>query len=134
MKALISIFIVLLFVFVVWKVWDYWDRVSTEREQAAERAKRPFDPQSLPGLDSKFENSLQEALGQKDPDALKIWLDRHRPVVKDPRLAWIELDYVQLIAPRNPVEAKKVFNAVKERSPEEARVNKRIQELEKIYQ
>jgi hypothetical protein len=133
MKALTSVFIVLLFVFVVWKVWDYWDRVSQEKEAQAEAAKKPLEPRSLPGLDYKFENSLQEAQN-RGADGLKAWLEAYRKATKDPRLAWIELDYVQLVAPQNPGEAKRVFATVKERTQPDSPVYRRVKELEKTYQ
>lgn len=134
MKALTTILILFLVGFVVYKVWDYWDRVNKEKELAVEREKRPFDPRSLAGLDYKFESSLQEAMNKNDPDALKAWLTQYQPVLKDPRLAWIELDYVQLLTPRNPLEAKKVFATVKARIDEYSPVYKRVKALEKTYE
>jgi hypothetical protein len=133
MKALTSILILFILIFGVWKVWDYWDRVSTERELAEEKAKKPLDPRSLPGMDFKLEQSLADAQ-KKGADGLKAWLDGYRKAVKDPRLALIELDYVVLVAPQNPGEAKKVFTSVKERTPPESPVYKRVKELEKTYQ
>ncbi len=61
-------------------------------------------------------------------------MDKYRKVAKDPRLAWIELDYVQLVAPKNPGEAKRVFADVKQRTPPESPVYKRVKELEKTYE
>ena len=134
MKALTSILIIVVLVFVVYKTWDYWDRVNKEKELVVEREKRPFEPRTLSGLDSRFETSLQEAMNKNDADALKAWLTQHRTVLKDPRLAWIELDYVQLVTPRNPLEAKKVFAAVKARIDEDSPVYKRVKSLEKTYE
>jgi hypothetical protein len=132
MKALTSILIIVAIFFTVWKVWEYWDKVSTEREIAEEKAKKPLDPNSLPGLDYKLEQPLREAQAN-GADGLKDWLEKYRKVAKDPRLAWIELDYVQLVAPKNPGEAKKVFAAVKQRTPPESPVYKRVKELEPTY-
>ena len=133
MKALISILILLAVIFTVWKTWEYWDKVQSERDQAERAAKRQIDPRSLPGMEYKFEQSLQEAMDKKDPVELKAWLDRYHSVVKDPRLAWIELDYVLLVAPKDPLEAKRVYRAVKERIPTDSRVYKRVKALEKTY-
>lgn len=133
MKVLISILIVVAVIFVAWKTWEYWDRVQTQKEAAEQAAKRPVDPRSLDGMDYRLEPSLQEVMDRKDPQALKAWLDRYRPVLKDPRLAWIELDYVLMVAPQNPVEAKRVYRAVKQRTPTNSPVYRRVKELEKTY-
>ena len=135
MKVLISILIVLVVVFVGWKLFDYWDDVSKERE-AKERAAEPaqIDPHSLPGLPYQMEESLRQA--QKDgARGLKNWLEKYKgyPQVKDPRLAWIELDYVVLLSRENPIEAKKMFAEVKKRVPPDSPVYPRIRELEKTY-
>ena len=134
MKAMISILIVLVLILVVWKTWEYWERVEANKERTEREAKKIGDPHSLSGLEWKFEESLQKAMDKKDPSALKEWLDRYGKVAQDPRLAWIELDYVVLVAPQNPIEAKRVFHAVKERTIDTASpVYKRLKALEKTY-
>ncbi len=136
MKALIGIFVVLAVIFLGWRVYDYWVGVDTERE-ARERAKLPppVVPERLEGLPSQLEPSLQEAQ-KKGAAGLKSWLDQYKrsPLVKDPRLAWIELDYVVGVAAENPIEAKRVFSEVKKRTPPESPVYPRIKELEKTYE
>jgi hypothetical protein len=54
--------------------------------------------------------------------------------VKDPRLAWIELDYVLMITKDDPVQAKRVFQDVKQRTPPESKIYPRIKSLEKNYE
>ncbi len=136
MKTLIGILIVLAVIFFGWKVYDYWVGVDTERE-AREQARRPptVVPERLEGLPSQLEPSLQEAQ-KKGAPGLKAWLDQYKrsPLVKDPRLAWIELDYVVGIAAENPLAAKRVFSEVKKRTPPESPVYPRIKELEKTYE
>jgi hypothetical protein len=135
MKAVISILIVLVVGLGIWKVWDYWDRVSTEREAAERAAKREITPGELGGMPYQMERTLEEATKQ-GPAALKAWIDRYKAagVVKDPRLAWIELDYVVMISRENPLEAKRIFNDVKKRTPPESPIYKRIKSLEKTYE
>ena len=110
--------------------------MDTERE-AREQARRPppVVPERLEGLPSQLEPSLQEAQ-KKGAAGLKAWLDQYKrsPLVKDPRLAWIELDYVVGIAAENPLAAKRVFSEVKKRTPPESPVYPRIKELEKTYE
>jgi hypothetical protein len=117
----------------------YWEQVKDEQAAkyrdyrsgpAAEPT--PAPPGGLSGLPPSLEASLQEAKGQS-PAALKIWIERHRPYVQDPRLADIELDYVVLIGGRNYLEAKKVFHAVKQRVPTNSPVFPRVQQLEKNF-
>jgi hypothetical protein len=135
-KTLIGILIVLAVIFFGWRVYDYWVGVDTERE-AREQARRPppVVPERLEGLPSQLEPSLQEAQ-KKGAAGLKAWLDQYKrsPLVKDPRLAWIELDYVVGIAAENPLEAKRVFSEVKKRTPPESPVYPRIKDLEKTYE
>jgi hypothetical protein len=54
--------------------------------------------------------------------------------VKDPRLAWIELDYVVMLSPSDPVEAKKLFAQIKKRTPADSPIMPRIRSLEKTYE
>jgi len=93
-----------------------------------------LDPRSLPGVPSQAEPALQEAYN-KGTQGLKEWLDsaKRSPLVKDPRLAWIELDYMVRVARENPVEAKRIFAEVKKRVPPDSPVYRRIKELEKTY-
>jgi hypothetical protein len=135
MKALISILIVLVVGLGIWKVWDYWDRVSTDRAAAERAAKREITPGELGGLPYQLERTLEESTKQ-GPAALKAWIDKYKAagLVKDPRLAWIELDYVLMISRDNPLEAKKLFTSIKQRIPPESPVYKRIKSLEKTYE
>jgi hypothetical protein len=54
--------------------------------------------------------------------------------VSDPRLAAIELDYIVLIGSTNPQEARRLFTAVKQRTPPNSPIYERVKRLEKTYQ
>jgi hypothetical protein len=118
----------------------YWEQVKVQqaaRDRQSTGAPAPSTPSpasvgGMPVLAPGLEASLQEAKGQS-PAALKIWIEKHRLYVQDPRLASIELDYVVLIGGRNYLEARKIFNAVKQRTPTNSPVYSRIQQLEKNY-
>jgi len=118
----------------------YWEQVKTQQAakdrqnggSPALSAPAPTAADGMPALAPGLEASLREAKGQS-PAALKLWIEKHRPYVPDPRLASIELDYVVLIGGRNYLEAKKIFNAVKQRTPTNSPVYSRIQQLEKNY-
>lgn len=118
----------------------YWEQVKSQ--QAAKDRQSigapalstpsPATVDGMPPLAPGLEATLREAKGQS-PAALKIWIEKHRPYVQDPRLASIELDYVVLIGGRNYLEAKKLFNAVKQRTPTNSPVYPRLQQLGKNY-
>lgn len=135
MKIAISILIIIAVVFVAYKGWEYWDTVQHEREVQKQVETSQTDPRSLPGLPYQAETALQEAY-QKGAPALKEWLDKAKRsgAVTDPRLAWIELDYVVRISREDPVQAKRIFAEVKKRTPTDSPVYRRIKELAKTYE
>jgi hypothetical protein len=65
---------------------------------------------------------------------LRNWLKAYDRQIKDPRKAWIELDYCVLVAREDPAEARRVFASVKDRMPASSPVWPRIKQLEKTYQ
>jgi len=134
MKIAIVILIVAAVGFGGYKLWEYWD--TTQQQKAVgQSTTQTVQPQTLQGLPSQLESPLQEAQ-RKGPEAFKQFIDtiKKSPLVKDPRLAWIELDYVLMIAAKDPAEAKRVFTRVKERTPENSPVYPRIKELEKNFE
>ena len=135
MKPLIAILIIVAALFLGWKLLEYWDEVGREREAKEQAANTQIDPKTLPGLPYQLEGPLEEAQ-KKGAAGLKEWLDKAKrsPQIKDPRLAWIELDYVVLISRENPVEAKRVFAEVKQRTPSNSPVYKRVKALEKTLE
>ena len=135
MKILISIFIILGVVLVAWKGFEYWQQVNTQEAAQEQAAKgKEINPRQLPGLAPELELSLEKAC-QGGARSLKAWLKEHKdsPRVKDPRLAWIELDYVIKVAQDDPMEAKKKFALVKARVPTDSPVYPRIKQLEKPF-
>jgi hypothetical protein len=119
----------------------YWEEVKT-KQQTEQQALRGHDPRlpapveptgSLPALPPHLQASLEQAK-QQGPAALKIWLDRNRHLVQDPRLADIELDYVLLLGARNFTEARQRFSAVRDRTPTNSPVYPRIQQLQRHYE
>jgi hypothetical protein len=134
MKAVISILIVIGVIFGGYKLWEYWD-TTNENEGKAPPTTTQVSSEQLKGLPQKLEQSLQKA--QKGgPKALKAWLDKTKPsgMVQDPRLAAIELDYVLMITKDDPLEAKRIFHEVKERTPTDSPLYPRIKGLEKTYE
>jgi len=137
MKALIVIIIIVGFVYAARFLVSYYGGFKeTPTTQTA--APRAMSGEDLSGLPLTFETSLQNA-EKAGAAELKRWLETYRKYVKDPRLAWVELDYVVMVSQQDPKEAKQVFQSVKQRiSPSSADpgtrfVYERIKTLEKTY-
>src|SRR5204863_9723017 len=122
-------------IFLGWKLLDYWDEVGKEREAKQQSANAQIDPKTLPGVPYALEKPLEDAY-KKGASGLKEWLDKSKgsPQIKDPRLAWIQLDYVVLISHDNAAEAKRVFAGVKQRITPQSPVYPRIKSLEKTLE
>jgi hypothetical protein len=134
MTKFISILILAALLLVAWKVFQYWEKVENERETAKrEAAVRVVVPEQLPGLPREWEPSLQAAAKQ-GPTALGNWLEQYGRGVQDPRKAWIELDYCVMLTRENPAEARRIFAAVRDRTPVSSPVWPRIRELAKSYE
>lgn len=136
MKALIGILIALVVGMGAYRIYDHWEKVK-ERRVLDERAARGADinPDQLPGMPWQLVQKLREAQSA-DAATFKRFIDscKNYPDVKDPKLAWVELDYVVMISAKDPVEAKKIFQEVKKRTPEDSPIYPRIKALEKNYE
>jgi len=80
-----------------------------------------------------MEPSLQAAKSQ-GAAGLRNWLKTYGPTVKDPRKAWIELDYCVMVARDDPAEARRVFRSVRERTGPTSPVWPRIKQLAPTYE
>jgi len=137
MKALIYItLIVAVFLLFTQVFLPFYERSKRgEIAGQTEGGGRPAEPrgEDLPGLPPALATSLDTAKTE-GAKALGEWLKQYRPYVKDPRLAWIELDYVVLVSLQDAKEARRVFQGVKERTPPTSPVYERVKKLEKTYQ
>ena len=132
MKGLIAVLIVVAVIFGGWKLWDYWDTVNQQKEMAE---KVPdLSEEQMGRMSNELEKTLADARKQ-GPSAVKTWLDRFQksPKIPEDRLAWIKLDYVLMVSQSDPLEAKRVFAEVKEKTPSTSRVQPRIKKLQKTY-
>ena len=134
MTKIISVFIIVLVLYGGWKLFFYWEKFKDEKENSQKAAAAAaVVPEQLPGMPSGLEPSLQAAQ-KAGASALKNWLKQNNRVVGDPRRAWIELDYVVLVARDDPAEARRVFAAVKKRTTPASPVYERVKQLEKTYE
>jgi len=135
MKVLIGILIALIVALGAYKIYEHWTYVSEQNSLEQKTAAGPeIDPRRLAGLPWQLDVKLSEAQ-QAGPEAFKRFVEQLRkyPDVKDPRLAWIELDYVVLISSTDPLKAKQIFYDVKKRTPEDSPIYPRIRQLSKTY-
>ena len=134
MKQIITLLILFAVFYVGKQIYLEFEGIKKKenRDQGIETA--PATPSSaLPGMPPTFEASLQVAQNQ-GAIALKNWLVKYRPFIRDPRLGDIELDYVVLESRQDTSEAKRVFREVKDRTPPDSPLYARIKRLEKNYQ
>jgi hypothetical protein len=125
---------VILVSFVGWELWLQWDRYDKEQDvkDKETEAAAKIVPEGLPGMPQGLEETYAIAK-KRGAVGVRDWLRAYGQRVDDPRRAWIELDYVVLIAGTDPAEAKKVFAEVKNRTPAKSQVAGRIKELAKTY-
>lgn len=135
MKRSVAILIVLLVIVGALKLYNYWEEVDRNEKWKIKQAEGDStEVERLSGMPWYLEAKLREAQG-RGPASMKQWIETYEKakVVQDPRLAWIQLDYVLLVAPQDPVEAKRMFAEVKKRVPANSPVYPRIKKLEKTY-
>jgi hypothetical protein len=132
MTKLITILIIVATVFVGYRLYVYWEKVHSEGDIQEQRARRPLDPQQLQGIPFQLEDSLKAAT-RNGVTGLGKWLNAYGGQLQDPRLAWIEMDYCVMLTLSNPNEAKRIFNAIKERTSTNSPVFPRVKQLERTF-
>jgi hypothetical protein len=135
MTKAIAAFIVVAFLFVGWRVFLYWDEVQHEEDLKRKQAQAALTvvPEQLAGVPYVLEDSLRKAQ-QAGVIRFGKWLKANSAKIQDPRKAWLELDYCVALSQNAPNEAKRIYLAVKERTPTNSIVFPRIKQLEKTYQ
>jgi hypothetical protein len=142
MRFIISMLFALALALAAWQVSLYLKQSMERRPgvlapvRAPAPAPAPAPPPAggqLPGLPPRLQPAL-EAAQQRGAAGLRDFLAANGANVADPRLAWIQLDYVLVVAPGDPVEARKVFAQVKARLAPGSPVFARMKQLEKTYE
>lgn len=140
MKALISIFIVLVLIYGFLELTGFYNRTARPGAGGGEEA--PIvahvdhiagSGENLSGLPQSLEASLAQAQ-QGGLEELGKWLKTWNRNVQDPRLAWIELDYIVLLNLKDHKAARERFLAVRSRIGPESPVAERIRKLEPAYE
>jgi hypothetical protein len=115
-----------------WELFFYWERVQNDRETEQKAQSAVVNPQSLPGMPYTLEGALSAAQSQ-GTEALANFIKTYSADLKDPRKAWIQLDYCQMLSREDTEDAKKLFDEIKARTPHNSPVWPRIRQLEKTY-
>jgi hypothetical protein len=115
-----------------YQLYEYWGKFKPAETAPTEAAAPQVSGQELPGLLPRLQPILDTAQ-QRGAPGLRDFLNTYGNTVADPRLAWIQLDYVVLVAQNNPAEARRIFAKVKSRVTPSSPVYPRVQQLEKTY-
>lgn len=137
MKALIAIFFALVGVYLFTELVGFYRRTSgpdggTVSSPSSETSS-VVTGDSLPGLPSQLESSLAQAQ-QQGAEELGKWLKTWSKQVQDPRLGWIELDYVVLLNLKDHKAARERFLQIKARTPPGSPVHERLKKLDSAYE
>lgn len=131
---LIGALMILLVAWGGYKVFTYYKQVEEQRWIEKEQASgKGIDPSKLAGVPYQLESSLQQAQS-RGAAGLGQWLDLHGNQIRDPRKAWIQLDYCTLLASDDPQKAKAVYADVKSRLRESSLVYPRLRQLQKSFE
>lgn len=133
MKFLVGLVVVVGLAMGAYQLYEYWGTFKPKEERATAAPAAVSSGDSLPGLPPKLQ-PLLEIAQREGASGLKEFLDKYSSQIQDPRLAWIQLDYVELLAQSSPGLARQQFLKVKARIPPDSPVYPRIKELEKTYE
>ena len=133
MTKLISALIIIVVIYCGWQLFQYWEKVDNEEATKRREAAAQLNPAALPGVPQELEQSYQNAQ-QRGTAALREWFKNHDKVLQDPRRAWIELDICVAISRDDPAEARRIFKAVKDRTPPNSPIQPKIKQLESSFE
>jgi hypothetical protein len=130
MTKLIAIFFIALVGFVGCKVFQHYEAIKNQEETVQKQeAAAIVRGDQLDGLPQGLSAGLQAA-EEQGTAAVRTWYKTYGHLVQDPRKAWIELDIAVQMVREDPSEARRIFAAVKERTPPGSPVLPRIKQLQ----
>jgi hypothetical protein len=115
-----------------WQLYEYWGNFKEKEPVVAPPQPDNFGDQ-LAGMPPRLQPVLEVAQ-KRGAAGLHDFLTMYGNTISDPRRAWIELDYVVLVAQSSPGEARRVFAKVKSRVQSGSPVYNRVKQLEKTYE
>lgn len=132
LKAIITIAIAFALYWLGKSVFTEYKTKEENAREAEAREEAGLGSDGLAGMHRSLEPSLNAA-ASRGPEALKDWLDRYGPRVRDPKLADIQLDYAVMLARQDPAQASRLYHAVKRRVPENSPIYPRVKRLEATF-
>ncbi len=132
MKFVLLFLLVATVGFGVYRISLIYRSIPTD-EKARENATPMVVDESLPSLSPPLEASLANAT-QAGPQAIRQWLNQNGAWVPEPRLSAIQLDYAQMLVRSNPAEARRVYAAVKARTPANSPLTLRLKQLSRTFE
>jgi hypothetical protein len=133
MKFLVGLIIVVGLSIGAWQLYEYWGQFKEKEPEAAAPAQPDVSGDQLPGLPPKLQPVLDIAQ-RRGAVGLHDFLATYGDKIDDPRRAWIELDYVVLLAQSSPGAARQEFAKIKSRVQPGSPVYNRVKQLEKTYE
>ncbi len=133
MTKLIAVLMVVGVLYAGWELFFYWERVKNEEAEQKKAATTAVVPEQLEGMPFTLEDTLRKAEAQ-GPAGMANFLKTYARSLHDPRKAWIELDYCQMLAREDTSAAKKLFAEIKARTPQNSPIMPRIKQLERTYE
>jgi hypothetical protein len=133
MKFIITVIVVVGLSLGAWQIYQYWGTFKEKEQPSAAGSAPTSTGLELSGMPPSLQSTL-DASEQRGATGLRDFLTTYGKTIGDPRLAWIQLDYVVLVAPSNPGEARKVFEQIKSRVGPDSPVYNRVKQLEKTYE
>lgn len=131
---LITLLIVALVAWVGFRIFSYWEDIRDKKDLEREKMSlEKVEPSRLEGMPYTLYGSYEVAQ-RGGVKSMTSWYKRNIDQVKDPRRAWIELDYCTLLARDNPREAKRIFAMVKRRTPPDSPVYPRVKQMEETFE
>jgi hypothetical protein len=115
-----------------WQLYQYWGKFKDKEPEVAAAVAPEVSGDQLPGMAPKLQPIL-DAARQRGATGLHDFLMMYGNTISDPRRAWIELDYVVLLAQSSPGQARQEFAKVKSRVPSSSPVYNRVKQLENTY-
>jgi hypothetical protein len=136
MRFLVGLIIVVGLSMGAYQFYEYWGKFKDKDDTVATApapALQLVSGDQLSGLPPKLKPLLDIAQ-KRGATGLHDFLATYGNKIDDPRRAWIELDYVVLLAQSSPGEARRKFQEVKSRVQSDSPVYNRVKELEKTYE
>jgi hypothetical protein len=133
MSKLIGILILVAGFWGFFKLMGLYNKTKIESEGPAKVQQAAAPADALPPLPPALEASLAQAKAG-GADAMKDWLAANQPYLRDPRKAAIELDYARLLVRSDPAGAKRIYQAVKARTPADSPVAEQLKSLGRLFE